>query len=141
MSARGYYLSKKSLQNISGVDPRLIEISKLAITLTLVDYGHDKYAGKRTAETQYELFRKGKSRADGTIIKSYHQTGKAIDFYAYVDGRATWEPKYMAMVATAFLQAASILGYPVEWGGLWSKKGKIDIYGWDMPHIQLLDED
>jgi len=34
-------------------------------------------------------------------------------------------------VACAMLQAASILGHKLEWGGLWP---------WDKPHFQLLED-
>ena len=130
-----FKLSRSSKANRAGVDPRLIAISNRAIQLTLVDFGHGPMAGLRTPEIQHKLFRDGLSKADGYRNKSYHQTGKALDFYAYVDNKASWQPEHLAMVATAFLQAASELGIAVEWGGLWrSKRG---IYGWDMPHIQL----
>ncbi|MEO5344604.1 MAG: hypothetical protein H7842_15010, partial [Gammaproteobacteria bacterium SHHR-1] len=60
------------------------------------------------------------------------------DFYAYVDGRASWEREHLAMVAAAFLQAASHLGYAISWGGLWKQRGG-GIYGWDMVHVELVD--
>lgn len=123
-------LSKNSLRNRSGVDKRLIEISDLAIQITLIDFGHGKDSGKRTAARQNKLFTDGLSKADGYKKISYHQTGMALDFYAYVDGKASWQREHLAMVAAAFLQAASILGYKLEWGGLW---------GWDYPHVQLVE--
>lgn len=132
-----FKLSEASKRNRSGVDVRLIQISDLALTLSLVDFGHGRVAGKRTAEQQNELFKAGKSKADGYEKLSEHQSGDALDFYAYVDGKASWAPEHLAMVAAAFLQAASMLGYRVKWGGLWpSKRSKL--YGWDMPHIQLI---
>jgi peptidoglycan L-alanyl-D-glutamate endopeptidase CwlK len=140
----GYRLSTSSKKHRVGIDPRLIEISDLAITLTLVDFGHGKYAGLRTAIIQHDLFNRGKSNADGYIIIGKHQTGRALDFYAFVDGKASWEPEHLAMVACAFFSAASILGYRIKWGGLWkSRKPVIKNgipYGWDMPHIELLDD-
>tara|TARA_R110001599_G_scaffold88835_1_gene235807 strand:- start:164 stop:583 length:420 start_codon:yes stop_codon:yes gene_type:complete len=138
-----FRLSSKSKANRRGVDPRLIEIDDLAITLTLVDYGHGRYAGKRTPELQCELFNDGKSRCDGTDRLSKHQSGKALDFYAYVDGRASWQHEHLAMVACAYLQAASMLGYKLKWGGLWKSRNptiKNGIaYGWDCPHVELID--
>ena len=133
-----FYLSAASKRNREGVDPRWIEISDLAITITNVDFGHGRYAGKRSATLQNELYLDGKSQLDGYIRKSYHQSGKALDFYAYVNGRISYEPLHMAMVAAAFLQAACILGYSIEWGGLWTPStGKI--VGWDSPHLQIRD--
>ena len=127
-----FQLSSKSKQRREGVDPRLIEISDLAIQITVVYFGHPADAGKRTAERQNELYLDGKSKADGYNKLSRHQSGKALDFYAFVDGKASWDTEHLAMVAAAFLQAASILGYKLKWGGLW-KSFK------DYPHVELVD--
>lgn len=135
-----FALSEKSKKNREGVDHRLIEISDFAITLTLIDFGHGPYSGRRTDEEQHQLFLDGKSKCDGYVNRGPHQDGKALDFYAYVDGKASWEPEHLAMVAAAHLQAASMLGYKVKWGGLWkSKNNPNSMYGWDMVHIELID--
>jgi len=131
-----FSLSEKSKINREGVDSRLIEISDLAIKITLVDFGHGPLSGLRHPEQQHALYLEGKSKADGYNKKSNHQSGRALDFYAYVDGKASWEPEHLTMVAAAFLQAASQLGYKVKWGGLWEAKNG-GIYGWDLPHIEL----
>ena len=136
-----FHLSQSSLSHIEGVDPRLVQVCKRAIEITLVDYGYPDGGGVRTLNYQREKFAQGVSKADGIVHLSNHQLwpgekyGRAIDFYAYVDGKASWEPEHLAMVAAAHLQAASEYGYAVEWGGLW--KGSQEIYGWDMCHIQL----
>jgi peptidoglycan L-alanyl-D-glutamate endopeptidase CwlK len=143
-----YKLSNKSKQRREGVDPRLIEIDDLAIQLTLVDYGHPADAGARSAERQYELFLAKKSKCDGYKNLSNHQPakdgyGKALDVYAFVNGKASWERDHLAMVACAYFQAASILGYKIKWGGMWKSskpKTKNGIpYGWDCPHFELVD--
>ena len=125
-----FKLSLKSQQRREGVNPKLIEISNLALTISKVDFGIPEFGGIRTAEEQNKLFKEGKSKADGYDKKSHHQTGNALDFYAYVDGRASWQPEHLAMVAAAHLQAASILGYALEWGGNFK-------HFIDFPHIQL----
>ena len=125
-----YQLSNRSKARRAGVDPRLIEIDNLAITLTVVDYGHPELSGVRTDEEQFTLYNGGKSQCDGVNDISFHQKAKALDFYAYVDGKASWEHHHLAMVAAAYLQAASILGYKLEWGGFW-KTFK------DLPHYQI----
>lgn len=134
---RKFFLGEESIKNRAGVHPKLIEISDLAITLTLIDFGHGPYSGLRSTLDQSYLHTQGKSKADGTLVQSKHQYGTALDFYAYVDGKASWEPEHLAMVAAAFFQAASILGHRIKWGGLWEGE-KESIYGWDMPHIELL---
>lgn len=127
-----FKLSNRSKQRREGIDPRLIEISDLAIQISTVDFGHPADAGKRTAERQHELHLAEKSLCDGYEKLSPHQKGKALDFYAYVDGKASWDTEHLAMVAAAFLQAASMLGYKLQWGGLW-KAFK------DLPHVELTE--
>ena len=131
-----YALSESLKRHRCGVDERLIRISDRAIEITLIDFGHGRDSGKRLPSRQNELFRDDKSKCDGYINKSYHQTGLALDFYAFIDGKASWQRDHLAMVACAFLQAASELGIKIKWGGLWKSKSH-PFYGWDMPHIQL----
>ena len=139
-----FSLSARSKENSKGIDPRLIEIRDLAIQITLVDFGHGPDSGLRTAIRQNELYLDKASAADGFDKISKHQLGKALDFYAFVNGRASWEPEHLAMVAAAFLQAASMLGYRIKWGGLWRRKSPVYVhgieYGWDMPHIEIIDD-
>lgn len=124
-----FSFSRTSLDRMVGVDPRLIEIAEKALSISKIDFGIPKDGGLRTAERQRRLFEEGASNCDGTKKKSYHQTGMALDVYAYVDGRASWDKMHLTMVASAMLQAASLLGHKMSWGGLW---------GWtDLPHFQL----
>ena len=136
-----FKLSESSKKNRTGIDPKLIEISDLAITITLVDFGHGRVSGLRTANTQNGLFLDGKSNCDGFNNVSLHQTGNALDFYAYV-GKASWKHEHLAMVVIAFMQAAMMCDYKIETGALWKpRKPKLKngiVYGWDMPHIQLI---
>lgn len=127
-----FTLSEKSKSNMKGVDERLIEIAEMAISITRIDFGIPADGGIRTAERQNELFKSGKSKCDGYKNKSEHQSGKALDFYAFVDGKASWNSEHLSMVAAAFLQSASILGYKLNWGGLWRSFV-------DMPHVQLME--
>ena len=113
-----YKLSSRSKKNREGVNKKLIDISDLAIQITTVDFGHGNHSGKRTPQEQNILYLDGKSRADGYEKLSEHQSGNALDFYAYVDHKASWEREHLAMVAASHLQAASMLGHKIEWGGL-----------------------
>lgn len=137
-----FSLSQSSKDHRKGISPRLIEISDVAIGITLVDFGHGKYAGLRTPEIQNELFLKGLSKCDGYVDLSKHQSGNALDFYAYV-GKASWEHHHLVMVAMAFMQAAMMCDYKIETGVLWKPKTLTEIngiiYGWDCPHVQLVD--
>ena len=125
-----FQFSKASLSRRAEVDPRLIEISDLALIITTVDFGIPKFGGLRTEEDQQYLHKSGASPiCDGIIIKSEHQSGLALDVYAYTGGRASWAMSDLAMVAAAMMQAASQLGHKLEWGGFWKNL--------DAPHFQL----
>ncbi len=125
-----FKLSERSKERRAGVDPRLMTICDRALEISTIDFGIPADGGIRTAERQNELFRADASNADGYTHPSYHQSGLALDFYAYVDGKASWEPIHLAMVAAAFLQAAAELGHALKWGGLWHNPV-------DMPHVEL----
>lgn len=124
-----FKLGSNSKKNLYGVDAELYQVVERALTITKIDFGIPRDGGIRTAERQKELFDKGVSKADGYKNKSYHQTGKAFDVFAYVDGKASWDEQHLTHIATAILAAASQLGVPLEWGGHWSSFV-------DMPHFQ-----
>lgn len=128
----GFKFSERSVARMSGVDPRLKNIAHRAIEISTIDFGVPAFGGKRTADEQYALFKAGTSKADGVRRQSKHQSGLALDVYAYVDGKASWDTEHLALVAAAMLQAASELGYKLEWGGLWKSFR-------DMPHFQLVE--
>lgn len=138
-----YALSGASKDNIHGVDSRLLEITELAITFSPIDYGHGPDSGLRTDSEQLSLFERKLSLADGTINKSKHQSGKALDFYAYVNGKASWDHEHLMAVACAMFQAAAQLGYRIRWGGFFRTSSPVIkngiSYGWDCAHIELLD--
>lgn len=115
---------------MEGVHPDMIRVARRAIELTLVDFGIPATGGLRTAARQAELFATGKSKLDGVRKKSQHQSGRALDVYAYVKGAGSWDRDHLAHVATAMFQAASELGVAITWGGLWTRFP-------DSPHFQL----
>ena len=120
------------MQNMEGVDPRLIRIAEEAIQITKIDFGIPHTGGLRTAEQQKILYDDGKSGCNGFTRKSKHQSGLALDFYAYVDGKASWDKYHLTHIAGAMLQSACKLGYKVSWGGFWTNFV-------DMPHIEIRD--
>lgn len=125
-----FKFGSSSLNRLETVDARLKEVANLALSISKVDFGIPSSGALRTAEEQNKLYHNGKSQLDGYKRKSFHQTGKALDVYAYVNGKASWEREHLAMVACAMLQAASALGYKLEWGGHWCTFV-------DMPHFEL----
>ncbi len=136
-----FKLSKTSESRLINVNPVWFEIIEKGLTITNIDFGIPEHGGFRTAEEQNKLFKNGDSRADGYDNLSYHQTGDAIDFYAYIGNKASWRHDHLAMVACALVQSASSLGHSVEWGGFWKTSKLVNgiPYGWDMGHLQLAD--
>ena len=130
-----FKLSSRSIARLAGVEPELLDVTARAIQITKVDFGIPEYGGMRTPQVQNHLFKTvNKFRGpDGYEKIGKHQEGKAVDFYAYVLGAATWEELYLSQVAAAFLQAGNELNIPVRWGGLFKS-------WFDGPHIELIED-
>lgn len=125
---RNYAYSKSSITRLKSCSPDIERIAMAAISIAsnrkmhCPDFGIS--AGLRTVAEQQALYAKGRTskgsivtNCDGVNTKSVHQSGDAIDFYAYVDGKANYEPGNIALIATCFFEAASNLGIDVDWGG------------------------
>lgn len=106
-------LSDKSRRKLSGVHRDLVAVVEVAITCSDVDFCVGE--GVRSAERQAELVAQGKSQTK----HSRHLTGHAVDLYAIVDGKVTWEFRYYKQIAAAMRVAAEKVGVPVVWGGEW----------------------
>ncbi len=122
--------SKRSLSVLSTVDDRLQAIFMEAIEECPIDFGIPSTGGLRTAKMQHELYLDGKSKADGYRLESYHQSGCAIDVYAYVDGKASWEKEHLTIISETVKRVAKRMGVLIVWGGDW----KTFV---DMPHYQV----
>ena len=124
-------LSKRSYERLNGVDAILIAILTEAIKESPYDFGIPRYGGLRTAEDQYILYKKGKSKCDGFKKKSYHQSGKAFDIFAYVDGGASWDKDILRAIAKHIKEVAKEkFDVELTWGGDWTRFV-------DMPHFQI----
>jgi peptidoglycan LD-endopeptidase CwlK len=117
-----FRLSKRSLQRLEGVDTRLVEVVKYAITVTRIDFGVTE--GLRTIERQRELVAAGASQT----MDSKHINGKAIDLVAYLGDRISWELNLYDDLADAMKLGAIEVGVPIRWGGAWNVP---DIRVWD----------
>ena len=118
-----FKLSKRSLDRLQGVNPKLVEVVKLAITVTKVDFA--VIEGVRTPAKQLEYYRKGVSQI---AVGGKHVEGKAVDLMAYVGDRPSWEIKLYDGIADAMKYAATALNVPITWGAAWHIK---DIRSWD----------
>jgi len=125
-----FSFSLNSQATLSTVHIDLQHIFDLAIQRSEIDFGIPPTGGRRTAEEQNALFLGNKSKCDGFIRPSYHQTGRAVDVYAYVGGKASWEEKHLTAISKVVKACADELNIEITWGGDWT--GFVD-----MPHYQL----
>jgi len=121
-------LSKRSRQRIEGIDKVLIDIIETAISNSPYDFGIPRFGGMRTDEEQIEMYAQGRTKPGRKVtwtLNSYHKSGKAFDIYAYVNGAASWDMKYLEPIAR-HLQKVALEQFCVEleWGfDLWKKDG------------------
>lgn len=148
--------SKRSLDNLVGVEPRLVRIITEAIKESPFDFTITE--GLRTAARQKELYAQGRTvkgikvtNRDGVRNKSNHQAkadgfGHAIDIYPYYNGDVQIHdkeviPRLKAIAnhvkkITAKLEAERKTKNPnakpftITWGGDWKNP-------YDPPHFEL----
>ena len=110
-----FKLSRRSRDNLLGVDPDLVAVVERAIELTKVDFAVTE--GVRTAARQRELFLKGASQiAEGGT----HMSGRAVDVVAYIGSRISWELNLYDDIADAMRLAALEKNVGLRWGAAWN---------------------
>ncbi|WP_088155632.1 M15 family metallopeptidase [Achromobacter xylosoxidans] len=124
-----FQLSQRSLQRLVGVHPDLVEIVKLAIQRTPVDF--TVVEGVRTPERQRELVAKGASQTQNSLhLKQPDGYGHAVDLAPLVGGAIPWNNwQAFADLAGVVKACAAELGVSVGWGGDWKMR--------DGPHFQI----
>ncbi|MGZ9893016.1 M15 family metallopeptidase [Bordetella bronchiseptica] len=125
-----FILSQRSLMRLEGVHPRLVDIVKLAIERTAVDFM--VVEGLRTPERQRELVAQGKSQTlNGLHLRQADGWGHAVDLAPLVGGAIPWEEKdQFRRLADVMKACAGELSTPIEWGGDFRSF-------YDGPHFQL----
>lgn len=121
--------SRRTRENLKGVDERLVMLAGYALGISEVDFFVNE--GLRSLEKQQEAYRKGYSKLDGIKKKSKHQLGKAIDVYyvGWTNKDDDNDPRWQKLI-DSFRVAGEKLGLNLEFGYDW---------GWDKPHIELKD--
>ena len=124
--------SKRSLNNLIGVHPKMVQLMKEAINDTPIDFVITE--GVRTAVRQHQLFKEGKSKCDGYTKKSNHQVkadgyGYAVDLYPLPIQYSNAKP-YIEL-SKHIKSVANKLNIKIRWGGDW--KSLVD-----RPHYELL---
>lgn len=119
----GFVLGPKSLRELEGVNPVLVECVHRAIQLTEVDFR--VYDGIRTKEEQARMVSRGASKT----MDSKHLTGHAVDLVPLIGGILKWDWEGCYAIAYAMDQAATELGvaHRITWGAAWDKT--LDQYG------------
>jgi peptidoglycan L-alanyl-D-glutamate endopeptidase CwlK len=129
-----FKFGKVSTEKLNEINPVLKELAIKALDKSEVDFGIPVTGGKRTAAEQKALVDQGYSKADGTIKKSYHQSGNAMDLVPVIDGKMTWENKEaFSKINKAVMEAWSemnVTGWKLTWGGTW----KTFV---DLPHYEI----
>ena len=119
-----YKFSKRSLDNLKGVDKRFVKVMEEVLSISPYDFGITE--GLRTIEKQKEYVRTGKSQT----MNSYHLKGKAVDIVVYKDGKVSWKLDYYKEIADLVKKIAEHDGLKITWGGDWKTLV-------DGPHFQL----
>ena len=109
-----FKFGKKSLENLSGVDPKLSFVMNKAIEFSPIDFGITE--GMRSPERARQLKAEGKSKVGD---KSKHCLGEAVDIVCYNEGKVTWELEYYEMVAQIIGEVADSFDIQIRWGGSW----------------------
>ncbi len=135
-----YKLSNSSNRRLKGVSPNLIEVVKLALKRTPIDFGIAWMGGLRTAEDQNKLFKEDRSTKDGYEKKSKHQYGEAIDFQPYVNGKLDRSEHNYLIIIGVFFACANELGINIRSGLNWDKDQVFitDQNFQDAPHIEII---
>lgn len=111
---KGYVFSQGSLNNLEGVDPKLVRVVHEALRVSEQDFA--VLEGLRTITRQRELLKKGATQT----LESKHLKGLAVDLVPVVNGQISWDWKYYYNIARAMKQAAESLNVRIRWGGAWA---------------------
>lgn len=95
--------------DLATVAHRALQLSKVDISVAEVLRSHER---------QVELVAARKS----FTMNSRHLTGHAMDLWAYVDGKVSWEWPHYYEIARAVKAAAMELEVDLVWGGVWDRQ-------------------
>jgi peptidoglycan L-alanyl-D-glutamate endopeptidase CwlK len=148
-----YKFSKTSRKRLQTCHPDLILIMNEALRASEIDFGIAE--GHRPVERQKELYAKGRTQPgkivthiDGINDKGKHNycPSLAVDVYAWVNGKVSWESKDLNYLAGLFMGIAyelrkdELITHDIRWGGNWDMDGVIldDQSFDDLPHIEII---
>lgn len=126
-----------SINRMEGVDLMLVECATRALAKSRYDMTIPWMGGLRTDREQHDIFKEGNSKCDGFKIKSYHQSGNAIDVIPVNKGyKGIREMNYFANLMLKEWQSMLLKGEVdklMTWGGTFGANS------WDRPHYEIRD--
>ncbi len=142
-----YKYSQTSRERLKTCNDDLQKVFNLAIQRSKVDFGIA--CGYRPIEVQKELYAQGRTKPgaivthiDGVTKLSKHnkKPSDAVDIYAWVNGKASWDEKHLCFVSGVIMACADELDIPIRWGGNWDGDGEIisDQNFMDLPHFETI---
>jgi peptidoglycan LD-endopeptidase CwlK len=126
-----YKFSNKSKERLNTCHEDLRLIANIAIKRSQIDFGIAE--GHRSVERQYDLYKAGLSKIDGVNKRGKHnyKPSLAFDIYAWVNGRSSYDQRYIIFIAGVILAVAKELKEQgrieteLRWGGNWDGDGQI----------------
>lgn len=137
-----YVLGARSLANLAGVHPKLVQVVKRAIEISPVDF--KVIEGVRTPERQRELYAQGRTKPGQKVtwtLNSNHFRkpdgfGHAVDLLP--DPYDWKDPGQFDKMSRAMFEAARQLDILIRWGADWDQDGNARERGEsDSPHFEL----
>jgi len=141
-----YRFSKTSQDRLNTCESELIHLLSLSLQYSPVDFGIA--CGHRSTEEQQALYARGRTEPrsivtniDGIskLSKHNHKPSKAVDIYAWVNGKVSWDKEHLCLIAGVIYATAQAIGVKIRWGGNWDGDGEIisDQILIDLPHYEL----
>lgn len=139
LMSSGFRFGARSERNLEGVNPKLVEVVRMALEISTVDFA--VIEGLRTVERQKELYAQGRTKPGPKVtwtLKSKHIDGEAVDLLPVnpktgrLDGGSWTDTDALDSVAHAMFYAAASLGVKIRAGldwdgdGIFREKGETD---------------
>jgi peptidoglycan LD-endopeptidase CwlK len=145
-----FQFGNTSKQRLSTCEDYLQKVLNKAISLSKIDFGVAQ--GQRTVDEQRQYFKEKKSKVNPDAytkeqlpLKAFHIVDEvynksgAVDIFAYVNNKATWDEKHLCYIAGIIMTVDAQMENKLVWGGNWDGDGEI-IYDQsfvDLPHFQV----
>lgn len=140
-----YQFSQTSKQRLATCNENIQKVMNMAIQRSYVDFGIAE--GHRPVKRQQKLYAKGRTEPGNIVtnVNGINDIGKhnifpsdGVDIYAWVNGKAVWDAKYMYYLAGVILTCAIEVGVSLTWGANWDNDGQLydDQNFVDLPHFQ-----